>query len=224
MDDHSRLAHAEVLPSERAEHAVAFLRRAARWYAEQGLAVEQVMTDNGAAYASSRWLAACRELGLRAPGHPRLYAARQRQGRTADRHHAARLGPRLRLPLPRAVHRLRALDGWLRWYNRRRPHASLGRRPVAHHQPQEPRPPTPRTCRHTEPVGSTAGQILNRYAEGMQQRDSAEVLLTLIARKRKAIRRTVAASTIASAIATIVLRVVSATSINETIKQCSIAP
>ena len=41
MDDHSRLAYAELLPSERAEHAVAFLRRAARWYAERGIEVGQ---------------------------------------------------------------------------------------------------------------------------------------------------------------------------------------
>ena len=41
VDDHSRLACAELLPSERAEHAVAFLRRAARWYAAQGIEVEQ---------------------------------------------------------------------------------------------------------------------------------------------------------------------------------------
>ena len=41
VDDHSRLTCAELLPSERAEHAVAFLRRAARWYAGQGIEVEQ---------------------------------------------------------------------------------------------------------------------------------------------------------------------------------------
>ena len=41
VDDHSRLACAELLPSERAGHAVAFLRRAALWYAGQGIEVEQ---------------------------------------------------------------------------------------------------------------------------------------------------------------------------------------
>ena len=44
VDDHSRLACAEVLPSERGRHAVAFLCCAARWYTEHDLAVEQVTT------------------------------------------------------------------------------------------------------------------------------------------------------------------------------------
>ncbi|MQA00099.1 MAG: transposase, partial [Dehalococcoidia bacterium] len=30
---------------------------------------------------------------------------------------------------PSSVHRARALSRWLRWYNRRRPHGSLGGRP-----------------------------------------------------------------------------------------------
>ena len=30
---------------------------------------------------------------------------------------------------PSSAHRSRALAGWLRWYNRRRPHGSLGGRP-----------------------------------------------------------------------------------------------
>ena len=42
VDDHSRLACAELPPSERAGHAVTFLRRATRWYAERGIGVEQV--------------------------------------------------------------------------------------------------------------------------------------------------------------------------------------
>ena len=44
VDDHSRLAYAEVLPIDRAEEAMAFLERALRWYREQGVVVEAVMT------------------------------------------------------------------------------------------------------------------------------------------------------------------------------------
>ena len=47
VDDHSRLAYAEVLPSERAEHAVAFLYRAVAWYRGHGVTVEALLTDNG---------------------------------------------------------------------------------------------------------------------------------------------------------------------------------
>src|SRR5437588_11490855 len=47
IDDHSRLAYAELLPSERPADCVAFLRRAVAWYSERGIAVERVLSDNG---------------------------------------------------------------------------------------------------------------------------------------------------------------------------------
>ena len=47
----------------------------------------------------------------------------------ADRDHAAQLGPRFIYRSP--VHRARALAGWLRWYNRHWPHASLSGFPPA---------------------------------------------------------------------------------------------
>ena len=68
VDDHSRLAYAEVLASDRRHHALASLERTLDWFGEQGVTVEAVMTDNGAAYASHAWRARCDELGLR---HPR---------------------------------------------------------------------------------------------------------------------------------------------------------
>ena len=52
VDDHTRIAYSEVLPSEGASDAVAFLERAYRWYAQQDITVESVMTDNGSAYRS----------------------------------------------------------------------------------------------------------------------------------------------------------------------------
>ena len=116
-----------MLPSEQAEPGAAFLRRAVRWYAEQ------VMTDNGAAYVSHRWRAAYRELEIR---HLRTRAYTPRTNGKAERltgTMAARLGPRLRLPLLRAprpgARRLAAL------VNRRRPHALLGGLPPASRVP-----------------------------------------------------------------------------------------
>jgi transposase-like protein len=47
IDDHSRLAYAELLPSESPADCVAFLRRAVAWYAERGITVERVLSDNG---------------------------------------------------------------------------------------------------------------------------------------------------------------------------------
>ena len=68
VDDHTRLAYAEVLPSDRRADALAFLERALRWYREQGITVEEVMTDNGSAYRSRAWRERCEQLGLRHRG------------------------------------------------------------------------------------------------------------------------------------------------------------
>jgi len=65
VDDHSRLAYTEVLDSEGKQAATAFLMRAMTWFAEQGVSVERVMTDNGSGYRSKLWKRACRALELR---------------------------------------------------------------------------------------------------------------------------------------------------------------
>ena len=124
VDDHSRLAYAEVLPSERREDAVGFLYRAVAWYREQGVVVEAVLTDNGVSYRSHRWREACAARGLRhlrtRPYTPRTNGKAERFIQTLLRKWA------YAYVYPTSAHRARALSGWLRWYNRRRPHGSLG--------------------------------------------------------------------------------------------------
>src|SRR4051794_4442561 len=53
VDDATRLAYVEVLSDEKAMTAVAFLRRAVAFYGAHGIAVERVMSDNGACYRST---------------------------------------------------------------------------------------------------------------------------------------------------------------------------
>ena len=65
IDDHSRLAYAEVLADEKGPTAVGFLERAVEFYAAYGVRVERVMTDNGSPYVSHVHAAACRKLALR---------------------------------------------------------------------------------------------------------------------------------------------------------------
>ena len=124
VDDHSRLAYVEVLPSERQEDAVAFLGRALAWYREQGVEVTALLTDNGGAYRSRAFREARTAAGLKhrftKPYRPRTNGKAERFIQTLLRRWA------YRYTYPTSAHRARALSGWLRWYNRRRPHGSLG--------------------------------------------------------------------------------------------------
>ena len=127
IDDHSRLAYCEVLASERKEDCAAFLRRASSWYAEQGIAVERVLTDNAKAYHSHLWRDTCLELQIARrytrPYSPWTNGKAEALIKTLLREWAYRFA------YPTSAHRARALPGYVRWYNRRRPHGSLGARP-----------------------------------------------------------------------------------------------
>lgn len=52
VDDHSRVAYSEILDDERKETAVAFWGRAQKFFAEHGITVKRVLTDNGSCYRS----------------------------------------------------------------------------------------------------------------------------------------------------------------------------
>jgi transposase InsO family protein len=65
VDDHSRLAYAEVLPDEKTQTAIGFLQRASAFYARYGITIERLLTDNGSAYVSALHAHACRTLGIR---------------------------------------------------------------------------------------------------------------------------------------------------------------
>ncbi len=127
IDDATRLAFVEVLPDERGETSVGFLRRAIAWFAERGIRVERVMTDNGSPYVSAVHATACRELGIRhlrtRPYRPRTNGKAERFIQTMLREWAyGRL-------FKDSTERARALPFWLSHYNFRRPHGSLGHRP-----------------------------------------------------------------------------------------------
>jgi len=57
VDDATRLAYVEVLPDERAQTTVGFLERAVAWFADRGITIHQVMSDNGSPYVSRAWAA-----------------------------------------------------------------------------------------------------------------------------------------------------------------------
>src|SRR5690606_36423621 len=50
IDDHSRVAYVEICADEKAATAVGVLERAVAWFADRGVTVERVLSDNGSAY------------------------------------------------------------------------------------------------------------------------------------------------------------------------------
>jgi transposase InsO family protein len=127
VDDHSRMAYAEVLPDEKAVTAAAFLRRAIDFYRRYGIRVEGILTDNGGAYVSVVHAIACRKLRLKhvrtRPYRPQTNGKAERFIRTmlAGRAYGAVYGS--------SAERTAALDGWLWHYNHRRRHSALSHQP-----------------------------------------------------------------------------------------------
>ncbi len=129
VDDHSRLAYAEVLEGLTAECAIAFLRRAVDWFAERGVRVRSVMTDNGSCYVAHAHRAALRELGLR---HLRIKPYRPRTNGKAERFIQTLLDEWAWVrTYGSSPERAAALPLFLDRYNFRRPHGSLGKRAPA---------------------------------------------------------------------------------------------
>jgi len=125
IDDCTRLAYAEVLGDEKATTAAGFLARALQFYARHGIAVEQVMTDNGSAYRSAVHAIACKTLGLK---HLRTRAYRPQTNGKAERFIRTMLGGWAYGAIyGSSAERTAALDGWLWRYNHHRRHQAIGR-------------------------------------------------------------------------------------------------
>jgi len=127
VDDHSRLAYAEVLRDEKAATAIGFLQRAIAFYARHGITVERVLTDNGSAYVSARHALACRRLQIK---HLRTRPYRPQTNGKAERFIRTLLtGWAYGAIYRSSPQRTHALDGWLWHYNHQRRHSALGHQP-----------------------------------------------------------------------------------------------
>jgi transposase InsO family protein len=123
IDDASRIAFSQILPDEKKESAVAFLRAAVAYYLALGVAVQRVMTDNGSCYRSRAFRKACAELGLKhirtRPYTPKTNGKAERFIQTALREWAYAQA------YPSSVHRAVELPLWLHRYNWHRPHGGI---------------------------------------------------------------------------------------------------
>jgi transposase len=124
IDDTSRLAYLEILPDEKAVTCVGFLERAITWFADHGITVQRVMTDNGTGYRSKAHAAAIARLGIK---HLRTRPYRPRTNGKAERFIQTMLREcAYGQAFQSSQHRRRALRRWLTYYNCRRPHSALG--------------------------------------------------------------------------------------------------
>jgi transposase InsO family protein len=118
IDNHSRYAYAEALPDEKWITAADFLLRAALAFAQVGIAVERVITDNGGCYRSHAFTEAASMLEVKlkrtCPCRP------QTNGKAEVFKHTLR----------REWAYLRPYY-FLQDYNYARPHTSTGNKPAA---------------------------------------------------------------------------------------------
>jgi len=123
IDDHSRVAFSQILPDEKAESAVSFLKAAVAYYKSLGVTVTRVMTDNGSCYKAFDFRDACQEIGLKhkrtKPYTPKTNGKAERFIQTALREWAYAQA------YPTSDSRAEELPHWLHRYNWHRPHGGI---------------------------------------------------------------------------------------------------
>lgn len=130
VDDHTRLAYAEILPDEKGTTCAQFLLRAADWFAGHGVHIREVMTDNAFAYRHSQaFIDAVAAIGARQvfiKAHcPWQNGKVERLNRTLQSEWA------YRQPFTSNQQRADALQPWLDFYNNHRHHHSIGGPPIS---------------------------------------------------------------------------------------------
>jgi transposase InsO family protein len=131
VDDRSRVAFSQILPDESAATAALFLIEAASYFADHGVQIQRVLTDNAKAYAQSILFAeTAASLGITLK---RTRRYRPQTNGKVERFHKTLLEEWAYARLYRSnPDRQRAFRRWLRTYNHRRPHTSLdGLTPMA---------------------------------------------------------------------------------------------
>lgn len=137
VDDHARIAFTAIHPNERSCSAVEFLRNAAAYYRRLGVVIKRLLTDNGPAFRSKDFAAACADLGIAQrftrPYRPQTNGKAERFIQSALREWA------YGWTYQHSDQRTQALADWQHHYNWHRPHHGIGklapmsRLPVSRH-------------------------------------------------------------------------------------------
>jgi len=129
IDDHSRFAYVEALNDEKAVTTVEFLLRAIKAYERVGVKIERILTDNGSNYTSRVFKEQASELGIglrrTRPYRPQTNGKAEAFIKTLIREWA------YKRIYTSNQERLNELTRFIKSYNQRRPHTSLGMHPPA---------------------------------------------------------------------------------------------
>ncbi len=124
IDDHARLAFTEMRPDEKKQQAVAFLENAVNYYAKLGVTIRRLLTDNGSAFRSRDFRAACDRLGIK---HQFTRAYRPQTNGKAERFIQSALREwAYGWTYQNSTERTHALASWQHHYNCHRPHSGIG--------------------------------------------------------------------------------------------------
>ena len=125
IDDHSRVAYVEAHDDETKETATEVLKNAVAWFAERGVTVERVLSDNGSCYKSHLWRDTCADLDI-TPKKTRPYRP-QTNGKIERFHRTLAEGWAFKKFYHSESARLAALPAWVHQYNHHRPHSAIGK-------------------------------------------------------------------------------------------------
>ncbi|MEV5931172.1 IS481 family transposase [Streptomyces cellulosae] len=133
VDDHSRLAYSEILTDEKKETATSFWQRAHTFFAQAGITVERVLTDNGSCYRSRDWRDLLAAAGIT---HKRTRPYRPQTNGKVERFNRTLLEEwAYYRPYRSEQERRDAFPGWLHTYNHHRGHTALKGQPPASRVP-----------------------------------------------------------------------------------------
>jgi transposase InsO family protein len=103
------------------------LARAQAWFADHGVVIQRVLTDNGGCYRSQLWHQTCQQLAIT---HKRTRPYRPQTNGKVERFNRTLVeGWAYRRLYPSEQARRAAFGPWLHWYNHHRPHSALSGRP-----------------------------------------------------------------------------------------------
>ena len=127
IDDHSRIAFTGIFPDEKKESAERFLRDAVGYFASLRIPIQRVITDNGPAFHSGAFGAACLELGI-AQKFTRAYRP-QTNGKAERFIQSALREWAYGRAYNSSDERRAALPRWIHFYNWHRQHHGIGCQP-----------------------------------------------------------------------------------------------